>query len=166
MSKDDRSGRRSFLSRVGVAAGAVAALAPRTALAERVGSLASESRGPLGLAVSQRVGRWTIVAIHPVRFGAIPVVLEGADGERFQLDVLRRDTRPDVPDGIGHTDTLSVYLSNRGNGGKVTHEEHGLGALALAKAIDDGQVTVPNDLLTFAQRHERHPGEAYSVPLA
>jgi hypothetical protein len=162
MSERDRSGRRSFISRVGVAAGAVAALTPSTALA-RLGDRAQI--GALGLVPQQNIGGWTIVAIHRVRFGAVPVVLEDARGERFQVDILRRDSRPDTPDGIGNTDTFSVYLSNRGDGGKATREEHGLGALALAKALGDGEVEVPDDLLTFAERRARHPGEAYSVPL-
>ncbi len=167
MSKGDRSGRRSFLSRVGVAAGAVATLTPHTALAERIARTPLPATpAPLGLTVDRAIGRWKIVAVHPVRFGAVPVILEAADGERFQVDVLRRDNGPDAPDGIGNTDELSVYLSNRGNGGMATREEHGLGALALAKALGDGQVEVPDGLLTFAERRERHPGEAFCVPLA
>jgi hypothetical protein len=128
--------------------------------------LGRSAPGSLGLRTQQIIGQWIIVAIHPVRFGAIPVVLEDVRGERFQVDVLRRDSRPDAPEGIGNTDTLSIYLSNRGDGGKVTREEHGLGALALAKALGEGEVQVPDDLLTFAERRDRHPGEAYSVPVA
>jgi hypothetical protein len=168
MSNGDRSGRRSFLSRVGVAAGAIAVVVPERALArETLGQLtgASETMAPFALRPAERIGRWTVVEVHPVRFGAVPVILADGDGEQFQIDVLRRDGHPDAPVGVGQTDTLSVYLSNRGDGDTATREEHGLGALALAAALDRREAQIPDGLLTFAERAAMHPRAAYSVPL-
>jgi hypothetical protein len=166
MSNKERSGRRGFLSKVGVAAGAVAIAAPQRALADITG-VTSERNEPsaLGLEVSQRVGQWTIVAVHGARFGAIPVIMQAAAGGRFQLDVLRRDADPTRPDGVGNTGSLSIYLANSGDGDTPTHEEHGLGAMALADALAVSNAALPSELLTFAERNERHPRAAYSVPL-
>jgi hypothetical protein len=166
MSNGDRSGRRSFLSRVGVAAGVVAVAAPERALAQTLTAAVPGAAPPLGLEPSQHIGRWTIVEVHPVRFGAVPVILEDGDGERFQVDVLRRGPNPDAAEGVGRTDMLSVFLSNRGDGETATREEHGLGALALAAALDRRGAEMPDGLLTFEERATRHPRAAYSVPLS
>jgi hypothetical protein len=127
---------------------------------------ASETPLPFGLRANEQIGRWTIVEVHAVRFGAVPVILEDSEGERFQVDVLQRDGRPDSPVGVGQTDTLAVYLSNRGDGDTATREEHGLGAIALAAALDGREAQMPEGLLTFAERAAMHPRAAYSVPLA
>jgi len=158
MGSGDKSGRRGFISRIGVAAGAIAVAAPQRAIAQHTGRA-------LGVVPEQSIGRWKIATIYGVHFGAVPVVLEDASGERFQVDVLRRDPDPARPDGVGNTDVLSVYVANRGDGDTATHEEQGLAAMALADALAVGDVTVPEGLLTFSERLVQHPGEAYSVPL-
>ena len=98
MAGSERSGRRDFLTQVGVAAGAVAIAAPQRALARpETGLPDSGGASVLGLSPAQRIGRWTIVAVHAVRFGAVPVVMVEDSGARFQLDVLRRERRERHP---------------------------------------------------------------------
>src|SRR5438094_2183605 len=61
--------------------------------------------GPL--AAGARVDRWTLVEIHDAASGGVPVVMATAGGERFQVDVLRRDDR--AP-GVANTRSLALYL--------------------------------------------------------
>ncbi|HZS36859.1 MAG TPA: hypothetical protein VFF06_08535 [Polyangia bacterium] len=108
------------------------------------------------------IDRWTVVAIHDVSSGGIPVVMATAGGEKFQVDVLRRDER--AP-GVANTRSLSLYLHNQGDGRAASHEEHGLGAMALALALEEREAAgapLP-PLLTLAERNARFPRGAFSV---
>lgn len=110
------------------------------------------------------IGAWTIVAVHPITHGAIPIVLEGADGERFQVDVMARD--PGLP-AVGETEHLSVFVANAGDGRQATDERHGLGAMALAAALrerEDEAARIP-ELWTMAERSVRAPDGTFRVPL-
>lgn len=103
-------------------------------------------------------GRWRLVAVHPVKFGAVPVVLETRGGERFQVDVLARDPRRGSRRGIAQTRHYALYLSNIGRGAKPTREEHGLGVIWLAAMLRAREVShAPARLLTLAERLQRHP---------
>ena len=109
--------------------------------------------------------RWTIVAVHPVRHGALPVVLRARDGAPYQVDVLARD--PAGPQGVAETRALSLFVVNRGDGGTPTDEEQGLGAMALARALAEREASgaaLPA-LSTFAARQAEHPDGAFAVPL-
>ncbi len=185
-------GRRWFLTGVGAAVGAIATSGAGTALANgrRRGGTAAEVTevpAPAGAAEqatiataaagtstfgSLRVGdvvdRWSIVAIHAPRMGAVAFVLETSDQDRFQVDVLRRDRRPRAPAGLHQTNSLSLFLANRGDGRKATDEEQGLGAMALGQLLSametEGHVGT-DGLLTHRGRRESHPIGAFSVPL-
>ncbi len=112
-----------------------------------------------------RLQRWSVVAVHDVTLGAIPVVLAAADGERFQVDVLRRDpSSPASLEGIGRSASLSVFLANQGNGSAPTVEERGLAAMALADALgarEGAGAPIPSALLTLRDRRRRHPNGVY-----
>ena len=103
-----------------------------------------------------------VVSIHPVTCGALPVVLETKDGDRFQVDVLARD--PEGPQGVGNTEHYSVYVSNRGDGGTSTDETQGLSAMALARALEIEGAALPT-LMTLRARESAHPGGSFGVPL-
>jgi hypothetical protein len=155
--------RRSILAGLGVgvlaALGLGAARWQSSALTEAEETLADLRPG-------MALDRWTVVAVHPVHLGAIPVVLATADGIRFQVDVMARD--PEGPPGVAQTEHLSLYLRNRGDGQTATDEEQGLGAMSLARVLrarESEGVTVP-PLLTLAERHRRHPDGAFGVPLS
>lgn len=107
---------------------------------------------------------WQVVAVHPVRHGAVPVILGTDDGRRFQVDILARD--PHGPPGVANTRHLSLYVHNRGDGSTQTDEAEGLGAMRLAAILaeHEGDQPVP-DLLTLSQRTERFPGGSFNVPL-
>jgi len=105
--------------------------------------------------------RWTIVSIHELRHGAIPVVLADARGRRFQVDVLKRDA---ADSAVAVAGGVALYLSNRGDGATGTLEEHGLGVMALATALRmQDRAPTPKGLTTFATRRTRHPLGAFSA---
>lgn len=167
--RDGGVGRRVFLSGVGAVAGVVATGAVvEGTLTEGVLGLGADEGSVYGLRAGMSLGgRWTIVAVHPARMGAIPVVLATASGARFQVDVLRRDSDPTQPLGVGNTAALSLFLANRGDGRTSTDEEHGLGAMALADALREREArhTVPAALSTLGERALRYPTGAYAVDL-
>jgi hypothetical protein len=114
----------------------------------------------------QRVGPCTIVAVHPLNHGGVPMVLETSSGRRYQVDVLARD--PSGPDGVATTARLSLFVANGGDGRTDTDEEQGLGAMALAELLrhsDRAAAPLPA-LLTLAQRSREHDGGSFGVPLS
>ena len=106
----------------------------------------------------QRFGRWRVVAVHPVKLGAVPIVLSTWSGTRFQVDVLRRDGVTRARRGISETSRYALYLSNSGRGTTPTPEEHGLGVMWLAALLRtrEHRVTAP-PLLTLRDRLGRFP---------
>jgi hypothetical protein len=109
-------------------------------------------------------GRWRIVSVHPVKFGAVPVVLETRGGERFQIDVLARDRRPGARRGVALTRHYSLHLSNVGRGAKPTREEHGLGVLWLAALLRARELhREPAGLLTLRDRLVRFPAGRFDA---
>jgi hypothetical protein len=113
-------------------------IAPLVLVARRGASatLSEPRRDSLGLGPTfvpgTRVGRCTLVAVRPLEVGGIPVVLCAPDGHIFEVDVLRHD--PATP-GVARAGSLGLYVRNNGTGSKSTHEEEGLGALALADLL-------------------------------
>jgi len=108
------------------------------------------------------IDRWTVAAVHPLLLGAVPVVLESG-GERFQVDVLRRDQGGPQP--VAQTPSLALFLSNQGDGNRGTAEEQGLGAMALAGYLSSREaagVPVP-ELLTLRERSEHHARSVFCV---
>jgi hypothetical protein len=165
MSSTDRSvdqGRRYWL--VAVPLGLLAlGFAARGWLGR---SVAEASAFP-SLVPGQPLERWTVVRVHSLHFGAVPVVLETESGQRYQVDVLARD--PAGPEGVASTETLSLYVvdvqaDRQTVGSRPTDEEQGLGAMVLAQALH-GEAP-PAGLLTLAERQQQHPRGAFGVPLA
>lgn len=105
-----------------------------------------------------RFGRWRVVDVLPVKFGAVPVILETMRGERFQVDVLRRERQGRARRGVAETRHYALYLSNAGRGAKPTREEHGLGVMWLAALMrpQERRYAVPA-LLTLRERIVRYP---------
>lgn len=177
MSDERELGRRKFVVAATVAAAGVAT-ASAAASAGRIGG-APAAGLPLEAApriapdpevahflgevrAGARIDRWSVEAVHPVRMGAVPIVLRTASGARFQVDVLRRD---DATRGVAQTETLSLFLANRGDGSTATDEEQGLGAMALAEAIARSEARGARmpALLTMRERRAQHPLGGYSV---
>lgn len=105
-----------------------------------------------------RFGRWRVVSVLPVKLGAVPVVLESRQGERFQVDVLRRDRSTRARRGLSETRGYSLFLFNRGQGDTPTQEDHGLAVLWLAALLRPREHTQPNvALLTQRERTQRFP---------
>lgn len=98
-----------------------------------------------------RLGRCTVVKVGAVSAGAVPVVLRTPGGDQFAVDILRHDRS--TP-GVSRGGALAVYLNNNGSGRTASVEEHGLGAMALARWLalrEAGGRPVPA-LLTLRQR--------------
>lgn len=134
-----------------------------------VRSGASEARAPLSIGSPEddmrrmlpaglRFGRWRVVAVHPINLGGVPVILEGRNGARFQVDILARDRRPGGKRGIAQTRHYALYLANLGRGAKPTREEHGLGVIWLAALLRTREnARNPVRLLTLRERLVQHP---------
>ncbi|MBK8696884.1 MAG: hypothetical protein IPN17_32630 [Deltaproteobacteria bacterium] len=93
-----------------------------------------------------------------MKHGAVPVVIESRRGQRFQVDVLRRDRHPQAKAGVGETRLYALYLANNGRGSKPTQEEQGVGLLWLAAMLRprEGRVR-PGMLLTQRERVRMFP---------
>lgn len=118
------------------------------------------------IVAGQSIGRWTVVRVGPMHMGAIPVVLETHESQRYQIDVLARD--PGGPRGVAETERLSLFVVNSHTsdsdaGQRPTDEEQGLGAIALAGAL--AREVPPAGLLTMQQRLDRHPDGSFGVAL-
>ena len=105
-----------------------------------------------------RFGRWRVVEVHPTNLGGVPVILEGRNGGRFQVDILARDRRLGARRGIAQTRHYALYLANLGRGAKPTREEHGLGVIWLAALLRTREnARLPVRLLTLRERLVQHP---------
>ncbi len=172
MAESEKIDRRRFLSALG-AAGGVLVAAGAGILFTRRGARPTAAVHPLTSTAEVRaffgelwagaaLDRWRLVAVHDVSAGGVPVEMETADGRRFQVDVLRRD---DALPGLANTRSLSLYLQNRGEGKRASDEEQGLGAMALAHALEAREASgakVPR-LLTLGERNARFPQGAFAV---
>lgn len=150
---------------------------PDATTAARPESIAGASRLPLAqdgeehalqelLPQGLRFGRWRVVAVHPVKHGAVPVVVESQSGRRFQVDVLRRDRHPQAKHGIGETRFYALFLANNGRGNTPTVEEQGMGLLWLAALLRPREHRVrPGMLLTQRERVRMFPRGRFDVVL-
>jgi hypothetical protein len=159
-------GRRGFVAGIGLGAGAgILAAGPRRAFAIVIDPPPAMPlrRSLCGLGGGAVIERWTVEAVHPERMGAVPVLLCDGDGDRFQVDVLRRDD--DGPRPIAATGSMALFLANRGDGERATREEQGLAVMALARALAEREArgARPPALLTFRERRDIHPLGIYSV---
>lgn len=106
------------------------------------------------IAPGAHVEGYRVVDVMGIVSGGIPVTLESQDGEQFCVDVLRFD--PSEPlCGIGEVSAVTVVLRNNGKGALPTHESHGLGAMALARAVAQrvrAGARVPAGLMTMSER--------------
>jgi hypothetical protein len=146
MSKDEVS-RRVVLGAIGIGAASAAAVGglPRAPARTDAASgqpnriEAHDSTRPLELfaplAVGSTLGRWKIEQTLPVQDGAASVVLCDTEQRRFQLDVCAFDPDAGASRAPGRSELFEVFLANLGDGDTITHEEHGLAAMALAELI-------------------------------
>lgn len=113
--------------------------------------------------VDAELGAWSIEVVHPVRHGSIAVVLRTPAGERFHVDVLRRDRGDHEPAGVAESGHFALFLANRGDGATSTAEEEGQGARLLARALRRREAELVAagaplpDLLTHGQRLRAFP---------
>ena len=106
-----------------------------------------------------------IEAVLPLTAGGVPVVLRTPQGERFQVDILRKD--PGGPAGVADTARLSLFVVNRGDGATRTNEAqaHAARALAgwLAARETDASVASLGELLSHPERQRAHPAGVFSL---
>lgn len=104
-------------------------------------------------------GDFRIVRAFDVHFGALPFVLEG-EGQRFQIDVLRRD--PSGPSGVFDTERFSLFVSDHGSPATSPSRERGARALGAALERHYEDAPMPR-LASFLERRANHPRDAYEV---
>lgn len=159
----------SLLSRP-VDAPSPAPSAPPAGLAERSPSLPGETDShelQQLLPEGQRFGRWRVVSVLPIKLGAVPVLLESHRGERFQVDILRRDRSARARRGLAETREYSLFLLNRGQGDTPTQEDHGLAVLWLAALLRPRERSVATvALLTQRERTQRFPRGKFNALVA
>ena len=106
-----------------------------------------------------------IEAVLPLTAGGVPVVLRTPQGERFQVDILRKD--PGGPAGVADTARLSLFVVNRGDGATRTNEAHAHAARALAGWLaareTDASVASLGELLSHPERQRAHPAGMFSL---
>lgn len=158
-------GSATSMGRRTVVVGMCVATAGLAVAASGCGGHSSDGPALGSIVAGATVERWTVVAVHPVTLGALPIVLETVSGHRYQVDVLARD--PQGPAGVAETEHFSLYVSNRGDGSSPTDEDQGLGAMALAGALREHERVADSlpSLLTLRQRNEQHPQGSFGVPL-
>ena len=117
-----------------------------------------------------RVPFGVIESVLPVSAGGVPVVMRTPGGERFQVDVLRRDHKG--PAGVADTAELSLFIANRGDGATPTDEAQAHAARGLAAWIGErlgGREAAAlaeldaGALLTFRERQKAHPEGVFSL---
>ena len=115
------------------------------------------------LRAGTRLGKHGILdAVLAAHAGALPVVMRTPGGERFQVDVMRRDPRG--PAGVAETNHFALFIANRGDGATRTDEAQAHAARALAGwiAAREGSES-PLELLSFRERHRAHPEGVFSL---
>ena len=105
--------------------------------------------------------RWTIDHVGPLEAGAVAVTVHGGDDhQKFELEVLARDTAPGAPRAPGESRFFAVYLRNGGNGERGTVEEHGLAAMTLASILERNETAAAAaPFLTLSQRLTAFPDQ-------
>jgi hypothetical protein len=99
------------------------------------------------------LGPWRVVAMTPVRAGAITVVVANAQGQNYAIDICQRDDSSSAPVPPARTAHYDIFVVNEGSGNTPTREEHGLAAMALAEVIRSNESSVrPAGLATHRQR--------------
>jgi len=166
--------RRKVLVAAGVAAAAVSVGFASGSAQARGRSARVPLRVPGGerfellgetLVAGTSLGHGSIEAVLPRTAGAVPVVMRTPQGERFQVDILRKD--PGGPAGVADTARLSLFVVNRGDGATRTHEAQAHAARALATWLaareTDASVASLGELLSHPERQRAHPAGVFSL---
>jgi hypothetical protein len=96
---------------------------------------------------------WQLEKAAPLSHGAVELVMSGAQGELFQLDVCARDDAPDASLPPGRSEHFDVFLANGGQGDVATRERHGIAAMAIADLIRNNEPKVDRSgFLTLRER--------------
>ncbi len=117
-----------------------------------------------GLPEGTKIGSWTVEEVHSIQSGAIPVIMSTSAGDRFQVDVVRRDSSGDAQ-GVANTKHFSVFVANKGDGRVATNENHGCGAIMLGRYLEarESEIEVPAELMTLAARNRAYPSGTFLV---
>ncbi len=133
--------------------GAQASAAPGAGSSARAAGGPAASRGqasPLRrllapLNEGEVLDRWRLVALRETPGEAAAVVLEDAEGRRFQVDICAASAG--APRGPAETERFSLYLANGGDGALASLEDHGLAAMALAEIVRTNEADAEPNLL-------------------
>lgn len=145
-------------------------VAPTAGLAAPVAAVAAAPAAPSALAalvpmvasMALPLEAVRIVEVLPLHLGALPIILEH-EGDRFQVDVLRREADDDA--GVARSEHLSVFVRNGGDGSVETGRTRELAARALLIALENAGTAsdLSDALLTHRERARRHPDGAFAA---
>lgn len=108
------------------------------------------------------LGLGVVEAVLPAHHGAVPVVMRTPAGDRFQVDILRRDPRG--PGGVATTAQFDLFIANRGDGSARTDEAQAHATRALAAWIAAREGSAPAlELASFRERERAHPEGVFSL---
>ncbi len=110
------------------------------------------------------LGTWMVERVYTPRMGALPVVLRTPTGERFQVDILRRDPA-DANQAMALAARHALFVVNGGNGRTGTEEMQARGTKVLAAHLDAqlrAGVQGP-ELSSYTERAAAHPGARFGV---
>ncbi|MBK7859955.1 MAG: hypothetical protein IPJ65_15285 [Archangiaceae bacterium] len=112
-----------------------------------------------GLDAGRRFGEATLVSVFPLNLGAVSVVME-LHGSRFQVDLLKADAQgPQAPE---QTAQLAFFVSNQGNGQRLTENDQHVAVRALSDVLAARDASALG-LMTFDERRLRFPRGIYDA---
>ena len=101
-----------------------------------------------------------------MRLGAVPLEMSTPAGDRFHVELLRRDT--DGPQAIGETEYFAIFVINRGDGATATDEIQGRGVLALRRYLAGRELEMAAaglalpEVMTLRERDRVYPDGHFS----
>jgi hypothetical protein len=152
---DDNVSRRMVMGWMGV--GAVATTIADAELAAGLGGEPAAAAAPGPLSAGATLDQWTVLAVHPMDKGALPITLRGRDGREWTVEVLARDPSPFAPRPPAQTAHLALHIRNGGNGWAPTTADQEHFAEVFAAALDEsGRHHIPG-LMTMSERLDAYP---------
>ena len=116
----------------------------------------------LGLEPGRQLGDWTILDVR-AKHQAVALLVQGPEGEPYQLDVLARETGRD---GIAESQHYSVFLVNDGDGSTRSDEQQARGALMVAHYLRWAELHLTSAaprLATLSQRLNGDPDGSFRI---
>jgi len=100
----------------------------------------------------------TVVSVHDLRMGTVPVVARNPSGRLFQIDIMARGNHG----GVASNESHELFLVH-GREGVASEESEARAAVELARRLAPSAACTRVALLTRAERTARFPRGAFAV---